>query len=561
MNSSGFPYKPFFRVIALAVLVVLFSGCGGGGGGGTAVAPTPPATGDPPVQSNWSPAKNAYVNTSSFTLTFNTDEPAVCRWASVDVDFSAMASACTTSYTQSHSCAITGLSEGAAYVYVSCADSEGDSDTSATNENISYSVDMSAPSVAIILPEADSIIDLYARSSDLPVVSASYSDDRSGIDVTSLNVTFTAMNRTMSITNLFGKDPSANKSDSRTDESVSDPLARTSVSGFAAGSFTSPAATWTVSHTGNGNTLNILEAGSDRIVVWDTAGAGLWIINVSGGATTEVVLGASPSSVAVSADSGRLYAVFPGDTRLHEYKLSDGSAAGTYDLPGQPALLAHNALLDRLYISYESRLEIGIYDCAAASLSAAVTVAAIPEILAAWPGGDGNILTIADSGGDYKLFEISDAGTILQSVSVTLQIPKGVMVDSDSGYILVSDFSWERVVAVNMSTGATTQITVGNEPRRIFKGSGGTAYVVNSGDRTITPIDMNTLTTGGDIAPAAPPVDGVCLSATGECYLVEDVWDISTQVSVTITASVDDAAGNTGDGSVKIYVNPPVPGE
>lgn len=562
MRFSGIISRVSGIVAAAALAAALATGCGGGGGGGGPANPPSPGGGetDPPAQAAWSPAKSSFLNSSSFTLSFDTGTGAVCRWGRADVSYASMSSDCSTDFATRHSCTVTGLPEGETSVYVACAGNTGNIDTAATNENIPYSIDLTGPAVTVDSPDAGAVVQLTDRAAQLPQVSASYSDTFAGIQVSTLVSSFTIADRTVAITDLFGKDPAANKNSSRTDASVSDPLARTSVAGFTEGAFDEPAGIWTVDHTGKGSTLDILDAGGGKVMVWDSAGEGVWIIDAGGGGdTVETDLDAPPASVAVSAASGRFYAVFPGDARLHEYLISDGSAAATYSLPGMPALLAHNTLTDKLYISYESRMEIGVFDCAASALAAA-SAAALPELLAAWPADGGRILYVADSGGAYRLFEIAEDGTAVKDVYATLQRPKGLAADAVSGFSVVSDFSWDRVVAVDMETGGTTQIDVGAAPSSIFAGSGGAAYVVNSADRTITPVDLETLSAGAAAAPDAPPVDGVCLSSTGDCYVVEDVWDIPTPVSVSISVSVADTAGNTGSDSVDITVNPPEPG-
>jgi len=100
-----------------------------------------------PSQSSWDPAKGASFASTSTTLAFQTDENATCRWSLSDQDYSVIPASrtCSGAGTTSQSCAVTGMAEGAEYVYLSCRDDPGNMDTSATNENIDYTVDLSPP--------------------------------------------------------------------------------------------------------------------------------------------------------------------------------------------------------------------------------------------------------------------------------------------------------------------------------------------------------------------------------------------------------------------------------
>lgn len=97
---------------------------------------------DPPVQSNWSPAKGSALTTTTPTLTFSLDENGDCRWSLTDQAYSDMTGDCDGDGTTSQSCAISGLQEGADSAYIACKDTVGNEDTSSTNEEINYTIDL-----------------------------------------------------------------------------------------------------------------------------------------------------------------------------------------------------------------------------------------------------------------------------------------------------------------------------------------------------------------------------------------------------------------------------------
>jgi len=99
----------------------------------------------PPAQSNWNPPKFASILTTAPTITFDLDTAGDCKWSLNDLAYSSMAGDCTGDGTTSMACATSGLPQGAAVVYVSCRSTCGGSDTAATNENISYTIDEYEP--------------------------------------------------------------------------------------------------------------------------------------------------------------------------------------------------------------------------------------------------------------------------------------------------------------------------------------------------------------------------------------------------------------------------------
>jgi eukaryotic-like serine/threonine-protein kinase len=97
-----------------------------------------------PVQSIWNPEKDTTIATTAPVITFKTDEDAVCKWSLADSNYAdAPNNYCSenAALTTSHSCSVTGLTEGTAkYIYISCTDASGNADTAASNQNINYTV-------------------------------------------------------------------------------------------------------------------------------------------------------------------------------------------------------------------------------------------------------------------------------------------------------------------------------------------------------------------------------------------------------------------------------------
>lgn len=107
-----------------------------------------------PVQSAWSPSSGSTLISTTQTISFTVSPAATCRWSLTDQDYSDMSNTCSGSGGTSQSCNVTGLSDGAASVYISCTDSSGNADTADSNTDLSYTVDATLPTISNISPTA-----------------------------------------------------------------------------------------------------------------------------------------------------------------------------------------------------------------------------------------------------------------------------------------------------------------------------------------------------------------------------------------------------------------------
>jgi len=114
-----------------------------------------------PTQLNHNPAKGSTISTKSPTITFNTNEIGDCRASLSDESYDNMSNDvdCTSGASTSHSCSMSGLSEGSEVVYIACEDDTSVSpnkDTAASNEHVNYIIDTSAPAVQFVFPTTQS---------------------------------------------------------------------------------------------------------------------------------------------------------------------------------------------------------------------------------------------------------------------------------------------------------------------------------------------------------------------------------------------------------------------
>ncbi|MFC1474456.1 FG-GAP repeat domain-containing protein [bacterium] len=182
----------------------------------------------------------------------------------------------------------------------------------------------------------------------------------------------------------------------------------------------------------------------------------------------------------------------------------------------------------------------------------------VPSMSAAVPGTVNSVVTVAVSGGGVRLYRTGTGIDVL----LGLQLPLDLLVDAAGAYAYVSLSTLDKVSAVNLSTGAKTDIATGSEPRTLIEGPPGTILCMNSGDGTVSVINTGTMTVSSSPQPGTLFSDGVYLSGPGAYFIAEDLWDvgyIQDRTPVVISASIEDAAGNNGSAQTTIYVSVDAP--
>ncbi len=465
-----------------------------------------------------------------------------------------MSSNCSGSGTASHSCAVSGLSDGARVIYLACSGSGGAADTAATNTHVPLTIDTVPPTIQITAPDNGSS---WFTSQPPSVVSVSYSDDRSGANPADLEVKFTLMERELSITDLFGRDAIANAATSRTDAGNSNPLYRTSVTRFDSNDFDIPDRVWTIDRCGGGSNLRASVTGSDfPILFWDTLCSSIWAVPAADAEAVKISAQGAVTAAAAAPERNLIFAAVSGSTTLRIYNAATGAAAGTVVLPDEPTALSYNPANSRLYIAYDSRLEIGVYSPASGTLLSPIPVSATPIHLRAWPTTAGDVVYTAWNV-VYRLFRVGAAGAELAAADIGPQSPRGLALATASNKAFAPRRAEGDVRSVNMSTGAATTIPTGSLPSAIFDADG-EVVVINAGDETASAINAATGAVTRAVLLSAPASGGA--RAGGRNFLVEDLWQISASSELVIEASIRDRAGNLSSASISITVRPETPG-
>ncbi len=531
-------------LILLCLATVVSGGCGGGGGGGGG---TPPS-GNPttPVQSNWSPAKETFLTSSSVTLTFQTDRNATCRWSLSDAAYDSMAGACSGT-ANSHSCNVSGLSGADSTVYLACVDTAGNKDTAASNTHVHYNTDSTPPSIQFAALSGGS--GPYSPQDPPKDISLTFSDTGgSGIAANTLEVKYTLLGRAIDVSDLF----TTGASSATIDQSVSAPLWRTSLSGFQNAVFSAdPVQTWTVDRcSDNIDDRHISSDGSDRIYFWDNSCDTVRVIQVSTGAAGLVKLpsGKTPAAVAGGSTTGNFYVAVKDDALIYVYDSATLSLKRTLSLSSgrYPVSLAFDNSSNMLYAAYKAQSKVGRFFCGADSENTRTDIdVPSPESLAPW-SGDG-FLAIGWHV-NFKLYQINSSGGTVNTFSLGENSPLYLTASPANSLAFVSRWAAGDTLAINVSTNTTTTLNIGSGPRGVFTAGAQALVTLPGGDSTapsISLIGFPPPAAAGNISLNVPATGGVYIN--GYYFLLEDVWQIQHEETVSLTATIKDGAGNTSN--------------
>ncbi len=424
-------------------------------------------------------------------------------------------------------------------------------------------VDSIAPAVTISMPASGTEYTAYSPTLSISPsmqIAADYSDDSGSVNLSTLAVTFTLMGSTVDITDMFGASAVTNATSTQTQASVNMPVARYPLTRYAAGGLTAAEKTWGLKVAGTDN-IGAVAVDSSRLVAWSRSGTSSTDLAVIDATTGQVVKRTVTGIVKAGvATSNRFYAIGSDASELRAYSLADLSSLGTSALPYAPECIAYNSAIDRLYISFATQPVLEKRTGSTGALIADTAIGHIPSVLAARPSSAGHIVSVGPGGGGAMLYLFTDDGVDVQSVYVGAQRPASMIVTSTGAKAVMSMPSDSTAKIVDLSTGAVASVSTGTYPSAVIEGAGGRVIVCDISGYVVTTIDTLTSSTVSTITKQSAVIDGVYLSGPADYFLIHDIWNLPAREPLVITASVRDAAGNTGTRSVTVYATPPSPG-
>ena len=290
-------------------------------------------------------------------------------------------------------------------------------------------------------------------------------------------------------------------------------------------------------------------------VLWSPGLTSLYTLPASGAFTaTAVSLGFNPTVAA--AASGTVYVGRSGFNQLFAVNATTGVVSAIITLPDEPAHLAYHSETGKLYISYKgaATFRISRLDTASGNIDQTLLMSYVPVLLETRRGdATEGVFAVGVSAGRFRLFAY-DGGTVqIQSSDLGLTQPSD-MAYSPSGYVYLSRFDQDSVTRVQLSDGAATDISVGRFPRALFPMGTTGVYAANSGDHSVSIIAGAAVS--ATTVFSVLPLSGLAGCGTSYTLVSEDVWDLSTQVTGTLTATIKDKAGNTGTASISLKFSP-----
>lgn len=417
--------------------------------------------------------------------------------------------------------------------------------------------DTTAPSIVFTFPADGAEFTMPSIPSHVDVA---YSDTSGSVTVSTLDVSFKLNGRTVSLTDLFGKDAALNKSSSTTSGNLNDPLLRMPVSIFTSAetTFANPLQTLSIDRKGSGAASFSCVAGTQHAYVWNPADSAIYSISLTGTpSSSAVALGFAPSAFEDASDKGKFYVAKSGAAAIYVYNSNSSQLLKTVALADEPALIAYHPETGKLYIAYKNQAKLARLDAQTDALDAySVSVAAVPALLQTRRGqSTGGVFTIIATGGKFHLIEYDAAG----SAAPVRDVQLGLAQPSDmefvtSGYVYLSNFSSNTVTRVSLADNSSADIAAGQFPKKIFSGGSAAAYVMNSGGKTMTLIQGAAASANYQFSSL--PLDGSSACSSGQILTLEDIWSIATRTPATLTATIKDPSGNTGTVSITIYVKP-----
>jgi len=413
--------------------------------------------------------------------------------------------------------------------------------------------DTTPPSIAFTSPAPSASHSYEADPQSLPaLLSLSYSD-AGGINTSGFNASFLFRNITFNLTSLFN--PGAG---SASTGSNSSPLYWTIISKYntSTNAKTGDIAVFGVS-SGSTGVLNLLDVDeSAGIVIFAATSRNklLYVNTTTGAVEREISLSSSPSIIRSCPAHNKIYVAYSGSSAISSFSVPAGVAGGALTMPAVPKAIALNRASSKAFVIFENSQTLVTIDCAA-NTSTTTTLNYLPQRIAV-DGLSSNKLYYAGYGADKGIFQLS-SGVQSKLFSLT-DLPEDFAFDSQTNRFLLVYYGVDNVEIRNAADGTLFgQPAVGHNPFSLRSAAAASrAYVLNKGSDSVTVINTSNSTVASTISLTADPVGMAVDSTNNALYVLQNIWAISAATPGVISASVKDAAGNTGNTSMNITVNP-----
>ena len=419
------------------------------------------------------------------------------------------------------------------------------------------SADTTPPSVYFTSPNPSGNLTYEADPASLPnKLSLNYSD-AGGIQPSTFSAFFSFRGITFNLTSLF----TAGSASASTNSATS-PLYWTIISKY---NISNQASAGTINlfgvSSGSTGVLNLIDVDAKNgvLAVAATSRNKLLIINLSDGSTKhEITLTAKPTIVRTCPDYNNAFVVLEATKDVYTYSVATGALGTTITLPAAPEAMTLNSTTSNAFFIFKNSQTLATVGCGGGSATI-TNLDHIPQRITA-DGLSANKLFYAGGiGADKGVYQYA-SGTQTKLFALS-ELPEDMTYDSQLNRLFLASYSNNTVEVRNVGTGQQiSQIPVGDKPFSMRSAAGaGKVFALNKGNDTVSVIDASTATVTNTIQLAADPVGLAADTTNGILYVLQNIWEISSASTGTITASVKDTAGNTGNASpLNITIKPVV---
>jgi len=410
--------------------------------------------------------------------------------------------------------------------------------------------DTTSPTINFTTPSPSGTLTYNADPTSLPANLAVLYSDSGGLSTSTFSPSFTFRGVTFSLTSLF----SAGASSASTSSDTS-PVYWTTVAkyGITTGTSIGNLPVFGVS-SGSTGVLNLIDIDSTNniAVVAATSRKKInYIGTTDGSLKKEITLSGTPTIVRACPSQSKVYVAMSSSSSILVYSLPGGALSGTITLSATPKSMAVNTTAGKAYVIYDNSTNLSIINCSDNSV-ASDTLDYIPQRIITNNQASSKLYYAGGIGSDKGVYQYSSTG---QSKIFSLSaLPEDIAFDSTQNRIAVVDYDANTVGIYDASSGSLSgTVSVGTRPFSI-KAAQSKFYVLNKTSDSVSIINASAAALSGTITLSADPV-GLAIDSSS-LYVLQNLWEIASQTTATLSASIKDTSGNTGQTSITLTINP-----
>jgi hypothetical protein len=415
--------------------------------------------------------------------------------------------------------------------------------------------DAQGPSVTFSSPDPSGKLTFPANPESLPnKISINYSDT-SGIQTSTFQASFAFQGADFDMSSLFTK----GERSATTGSDVS-PLYWTVISVYDTTTL-APAGTINVYGVSSASTgrFNLMDTDSENntLIIAATSRNRLIFTNTDGSGTIrEISLDAKPTIVRVCPAQNKVYVARDAKKNLAVYNISTGAQGTPVTLDYVPFSMVVNKITSKIYAIFENSNDLSIVNCSSGTVQH-VPLQNMPQRIVT-DGGVGGKLFIAGGVGATNRGVYQYSGGIETKLFSLDKFPEAISYDGTTDRLFLAFFGSDTASVYNAGTGQLIRnITVGGQPFSLDTDTGsGKSFCLNKENDSVSVISGANPSVIKTLGLEANPVGVVSDSESGKLFVFQNIWEITSSKQGTISVSVKDTVGNTGDKTLKITVTP-----